>query len=340
MDIVLIRHAEREHNKKEENDALSTTGKEKAKKTAGLLLLLHEREVDPLPQFTAVLTSKYAAPQETAESLAQEAGASIHVLDCLAPLQPGKGDLRPEDVFAETEAKKKGTTTDRAATLAIVGHEPSISRLLCLMTGKNSRALDRGEAVWITGERDDFTRGKAALVHATRHENYATELHDKIQAKMTVCTFLAGFTITALIDIIKDPDKIVRTSRVAAAISLTAAAGLFVAAIYIYDELSMPPMFWNADTPGRRSGRGQFRHDLRLNDALYAHMVRAWRLFFTPAVVFSLTGFLALLFFNLRYPHLVMLERTAVAVLIAGCIASLFLAIIMYRRYRPKLAID
>src|SRR5262249_21944847 len=123
--------------------------------------------------------------------------------------------------------------------------------------------------------------------------------------------------------------------------SLTAALGLFVAAVYIYDELSMPRPFWHAGIAGGdKSPRSQFGHDLRLNGALYAHMVHAWRIFFTPAVLFSLAGFFSLLLFNLRDPHLVMPEGIAVRVLIVGCLAALGFAAGMYWRFRPKLAID
>jgi hypothetical protein len=239
-------------------------------------------------------------------------------------------------------AEAGDTALTSEAVLAVVGHEPSISRLLCQMTGKDSRRLDRGEAVWIWGEdKQAFIAGKAELVYATRRENFAEKLKDKIQTKMTVCTFLAGFTITALIEILKDSEAIIKTSRVAAAISFTAALGLFVAAVYVYDELSMPPEFWGSDVGEKPSGRRQFGHDARLNDNLYAYMVRAWRFLFTPAVCMSMIGFFALLFFNLRYPHFSMPPRAAVAVLIGGCTLGLGISVLLYQRLRPKrLAVD
>jgi phosphohistidine phosphatase SixA len=336
MNIVLIRHAERAHLEAEEKDPLSSAGREKADETVKRLVLLHQRMRKPLPSFSAVLTSGYGAPKQTAEMLPRAEGAPLIVLSCLAPREQGSGDLTPAQLLAEANA-----VANDHATLAVVGHEPSISRLLCRMTGKDSRRLDRGEAVWIRGKsKEDFVHGRAELVNATRREDFAENLKDKIETKMTVCTFLAGFTIAALIEIIKDPDTIIRTSRVAAAISLTAALGLFVAAIYIYDELSMPREFWGSDTRRKPPGSTLFGHDSRLNDNLYAHMVRAWRLFFTPAVVFSLIGFFSLLLFNLRYPHLVMPERIAVGVLIGGCTVSLAAAALMYWRLRPRLATD
>lgn len=333
MDIILVRHAEREHKKSEKEDGLSATGLETAKET--LERLLRQREAAVLRPFTAVFSSEYQAPKETAEMLVAKTGQKVCYLTCL---EPRGSDLPPETFF--TEAGDAAAKSE--AVLAVVGHEPSISRLLCQMTGRDSRRLDRGEAVWIHGKnKQAFIAGNAELVYATRREDFAAKLKDKIQTKMTVCTFLAGFTITALIEILKDPEAIIKTSRVAAAISFTAALGLFVAAVYIYDELSMPPEFWGSDTGEKPPGRGQFGHDARLNDNLYACMVRAWRVLFTPAVFMSMIGFFALLFFNLRYPHLGMPPRAAVAVLIGGCSLGLGISVWLYHRLRPRrLAVD
>lgn len=347
MDIVLIRHAERQQDVPEREAKLTPAGKQTATDTARLLQRLEADAPElgksrcRLEKFTAILTSEYAAPCETASLLERSSSGQIYPLRCLTPSDHAGNELTPARLFLEANDASKATG-EPTATLAIIGHEPVISRLLRKMTGKDSRSLDRGEAVWITGQtQDDFTSGKAALLYASRHSDYADNLRDKIQTKMTVCTFLAGFTIAALIEIIKDPDKIIRTSRVVAAISFTFALGLFVAAVYIYDELSMPRMFWHAGIAGgEASPRKHFGHDLRLNGALYAHMVRAWSKFFTPAVGFSLTGFLALLLFNLRYPHLVMDERIAIWLLIAGCVLGVLFAVLMYRIYRPRLAID
>jgi phosphohistidine phosphatase SixA len=340
MDIILVRHAEREHKKPEKEDGLSANGQETAKET--LKRLLRQRETAALRPFTTVFSSQYQAPRQTAQLLAEGNKLEVRDLKCL---EPDCSDLSPKTLFDEADkrlAEGGDTALTSEAVLAVVGHEPSISRLLCQMTGKDSRRLDRGEAVWIRGEdKQAFIAGKAELVYATRRENFAEKLKDKIQTKMTVCTFLAGFTITALIEILKDPEAIIKTSRVAAAISFTAALGLFVAAVYVYDELSMPPEFWGSDTGEKPSGRRQFGHDARLNDNLYAYMVRAWRFLFTPAVCMSMIGFFALLFFNLRYPHLGMPPRAAVAALISGCTLGLGIAVLLYQRLRPRrLAVD
>jgi phosphohistidine phosphatase SixA len=347
MDIVLIRHAERRRDVPEPEAGLTLAGQRVAVQTARLLQELSFEAPEPgnprlhLPKFTAILTSKYAAPRETAGLLAKSSGAAIYELECLTPFHPGRDEPGPNKVFDEANAASRGATRQDQATLAIIGHEPALSDLLCKMTGKDSRSLDRGEAVWLNGQgQKDFTSKKAALVYASRHNNYAEALHGKIETKMTVCTFLAGFTIAALIEIIKDPEKIACFSRILAATSFTFALGLFVAAVYIYDELSMPPPFWRMGKAGGEvSSRTHFGHDHRLNDALYAHMVRVWRVFFTPAVALSVLGFFALLLFNLCFPCLIDKSRT-VWWLATGCSAGIIVPFLMYREFKPRLAFD
>ncbi|HEV8491796.1 MAG TPA: hypothetical protein VGR76_05970 [Candidatus Angelobacter sp.] len=340
MDIILVRHAERAHKEEEERkDGLSPCGQETVRKT---LRRLRRQRKPTLGHFTAVFSNQNQAPQKTAEILAEiPAAEARQKIRCLPCLEPRNSDLPPETFFDEA-VQSLAEAGNPEAVLLVVGNDPSLSRLLSLMTGKDSRRLDQGEAVWIRGKDSQaFIDGKAELVYATRRENFAEELKDKIQTKMTVCTFLAGFTITALIEILKDPEAIVKTSRVVAAISFTAALGLFVAAVYVYDLLSMPPEFWGADVGEKPSGRRQFGHDARLNDNLYACMVRAWRVLFTPAVFMSMIGFFALLLSNLRDPYLCMSPQVAVCWLIGGCTAGLGIAVLLYWRLRPRgMAVD
>ena len=351
MDIVLIRHAERKRDTAESGAGLTPDGQKMAQEIADRLQN-QELKVEPpepgeprrcLGKFKAIFTSTHAAPKEMAEMLRKLSGAPIYPVVWLTPPEPD-GEEVTSRLFDEAKAKldAAGSKASDACmdTIAVVGHEPVVSGLLCQMTGKKSRSLDRGEAVWLTAKnQEDFKSGNALLVYASRSSDYAERLHDKIQTKMTVCTFLAGFVMAALIEIIKDPDKIVRTSRVVAAICFTMALALLIAAVYVYDNLSMPPMFWRVGVArGGKPSRTRLGHDRRLNGALYAYMVHAWLVFFTPAVLLSLVGSFAFLLFNLRYPHLVMREATAVGVLIGGCVAAVAIAVIMYYRM-PKLAV-
>jgi hypothetical protein len=66
---------------------------------------------------------------------------------------------------------------------------------------------------------------------------------------MTVATFLAGFVFAALVETLFADE--LSTARRVAAVLLTAALGLFVGAVYVYDELGMPEGYWL----GGRSGK-------------------------------------------------------------------------------------
>jgi hypothetical protein len=69
---------------------------------------------------------------------------------------------------------------------------------------------------------------------------------------MTVATFLAGFVFAALVEIVLGDDF--PPWRQVATVVLTLALGLFVVAVYVYDELSMPEGFWltgNLSAPRR-----------------------------------------------------------------------------------------
>jgi hypothetical protein len=112
-----------------------------------------------------------------------------------------------------------------------------------------------------------------------------------------------------------------------------AAFALFVGAVYIYDELSMPREFWeSAPREPATFSQSQFGFDWLMNGPLYAHMVRTWRFFFTPALLCTLVGVFALLSANLREPK--------GRLVWAACAAAVVLASFIYRWFRPRLAID
>ena len=77
---------------------------------------------------------------------------------------------------------------------------------------------------------------------------------------MEVSVFLAALTIPALIEIIKGETSTMLLSRGISAFFLTLSLSLYVAAVYIYDELSMPEGFWLASRSRRAPlpRRGRF----------------------------------------------------------------------------------
>lgn len=65
---------------------------------------------------------------------------------------------------------------------------------------------------------------------------------------MTVSTFLAGFTIPVLVELVEDPKEGFSTARAQATVLFTLALALFVAAVYTYDILMVPADRWGPTT--------------------------------------------------------------------------------------------
>lgn len=84
-------------------------------------------------------------------------------------------------------------------------------------------------------------------------EETQVQLREKIGSKMTVATFLAGFTFAALLELLRDSEQLSSVAIQIAVITLTLALALFVAAVYMYDRLNMPRKFWTYQDPSPRS---------------------------------------------------------------------------------------
>lgn len=327
MDIVLIRHPRRERNVDEKIAPLTPEGRRIAEQLAASLPKLSVGSWSLASPFTIVVSSSHQPAKEMAGLLERTFDARVRDLDCLTPGGAGGDHFH---TFFEDLQNRIGPVTN-SDVIAVVGHEPRLGRLLSFLTSKETRRLDRGEAVWLRAPLEDFKKGKGILCWSTLSVDSAKTLREKVQSKMAVCTFLAGFSSAALIEILKEADKMLQPSRMVGAVSFAAALGLFAAAIYIYDELSMPAEFWkSANRP--KFSRSQFAFDFLMNGPLYAHMIRTWRFFFTPALLFSLAGFFALLSANFR--------EAKGLVVSAACAAAITFAWIMYRWFRPRLAID
>jgi hypothetical protein len=70
------------------------------------------------------------------------------------------------------------------------------------------------------------------------------QLRSKVHSKMTVASLLAGFVLTALSAVLVLDKRPWPWDRVSAIVAMTASLALFLAAVYIYDQLSMPSGFW------------------------------------------------------------------------------------------------
>ena len=307
MELVLVRHGVRD------GDALSERGRNQV---AMLGRALHLRGLSP----SLALSSHAEHAQETARLL------SSHLADGRLPVEldtltPGHGPGGVDELVVQAEAA--GVRLQEHECVLVVGHEGRLSDLVTDLCGARLRPIPHGGAVAICGgDIKELASGMGSVRH-----RYPTADHDeealraKVNSKMTVATFLAGFVFTALSTVLLLDRSTWPWHRVLAAVTLTASLALFIAAIYIYDQLGTPSGFWTdaqkARAPWRwlyqqRSSRLDERweslkanatgseddrarqaeddprfHQLSYDGPIYWLMVRTSRRVFTPAVVLA-----------------------------------------------------
>jgi hypothetical protein len=259
------------------------------------------------------------------------------------------GDL--EGLLQELEGKSLELSFGDQVVL--VGHEGRLSNLLTELTGQRDRPFEHGGLACVrAGSVAALRKGKARVDFRFPVVDHGEkDLQAKAQSKMGVASFLAGFVFAALIEVLLNhPDTDLHR---AAAVMLTLALALFVAAIYIYDQLSMPPGFWT-DGPRPRLPRtlANWRERrieerwlktaaqttpeqaddesaaVRLDGPLFVTMVRASRWLFTPAVALSLLAFVAIVL------------EVHVWWVTAGAAISVAVAVVYFFAHRPMLGVD
>lgn len=239
-------------------------------------------------------------------------------------------------------------------TFLLVGHDPRLRQLITQFTGVRLEPLDYLDMVCVAaGSANDLRLGRANVDwrYPVRNTSEA-ELRQKVTSKMTVATFLAGFTFTSLGVALNSLSKTASAAgkppplvpfdyvmpsewglfiNVAALLLLSLSLGLFVGAVYVYDQLAMPRGLW--DSEGKESRWFRWFHtpklkdNLRKNGYVYAHMVMAWSRLFTPAVSLAAVGFGLLI--------------AARSVLLAGLyLLALTLAAIWYWLNKPQAGVD
>jgi phosphohistidine phosphatase SixA len=245
-----------------------------------------------------------------------------------------------------------------AKTVFIVGHEPRLSQLLVRFTGKRQRQLEALEAVAISAKDfESLWLGCGTIDWRYPVRNWLeTELSAKLTSKMTVATFLASANFVALVELLinkqdelrgggacKPPADVIIAaeawSRHFCKISpyftpigfllLTLAAGLFIATVYLYDRLGMPSGFWLLKRPWWiKIDDEEAIEPLLLHGYPQAHMIRIWRLFFTPAVFCSFAGVTLLVMNTSSIPF------------VAGYLALSLFAFVVFWRARPTGDVD
>jgi phosphohistidine phosphatase len=345
MQLLLIRHGSRERGSPDSDKPLTDRGREEVE---GLARVLRELSVVPARYVTSTKCHSYETAKRLHEATSANTVARIARIDELNTTRP------PLDVF---DAVKKVQALDETGITALVGHEPSLSQLLMALTSVRHRPLACGSAVCLSAcTARDLLKGKGQVDFRWPVVDYVErELREKIRSKAGVATFLAGFTFTAITVVLSRPGSLSWYDMIAT-VALTISLALFVACIYIYDSLSMPEGFW---IYGARSRLHEFLHEflirrlepltkrhalaprprkefkgepqdskLRRDGPLYVYMVRTWTFMFTPAVVFGLIGFVALLLSSHR------------AFIYVGASLGIVLVTALYFRARPNLRDD
>jgi phosphohistidine phosphatase SixA len=344
MKILLIRHASKMLNDthKDEETPLSDQGKVESWQRGDLLARMNMRP-------TLYLTSSHKHALQMGVLLtAQLDGNTKRPVINLPALTPHSETETWEELIDETVAR--GIDLRDHDVVALIGHEPRLSRLFLRLTGKRTRPFGRGEVVCLAGANlNAFWQSGSEVAFRLPVTDFQEEqLRSKIESKMAVSTFLAGFAFTVLVELLTSaPSQPGQSSwwQSAALIALTAAVALFIAAVYMYDRLAMPEGFWVfgrrsnerwgkrvariSDRIERRNWWGkQFAKDRDEHGLLYAYMVWTWKYVFTPAVLFALLGFLAIVA-NTRDP-----------IVIGGGLLMVVLALIYYWLTRPRLGTD
>lgn len=329
MNLILMRHAERKHDVPEQSASLSEIGIRKTRETAAQLK-------DGSIRLDYVISSEQEPAIETAKLLTEESRAKRDSLEILNPCHHN-----PE---WQVISQQLSAPLSDQSTLAFVGHHPGITNLLTATTGHKSRRIGRGEAILVKGSLDDIKKGRGNVARTFGTESTPESLRKKVELKMTVCIFLAGFTIPVLVELVKgDPHELLDAWRILPIIDFTFSFAFFVAAVFAFDLLLMPSEYWGAINPEskpRHDQRSQFARDYRLNGAFYAYMVRTWTSFFGRGLAFILLGFFALLCKHSFGKWCLPDYRWSMSILGGGALLAIIVVFLMYRCLRPRLGIE
>ena len=338
--VVLIRHGDKKRLEQKDEMFWPLTA-EAENRTRELAETLSAVQLLPV----AYITSEWEHARQTAEILAAKSSAGRSPrLAAVTALTPKTAEERFTITSLIDEAVTQGIALDQNDVFGLVGHEPRLSLLITQMTSRRIRPLDRLEAVVVqAGTLTDLLRGRGTIeCRIPVRDSQEEQLRPKIRSKMTVATFLAGFTFNALIGLLRDRDlpsaslaadsweSVLTLLPPVAIISLTAALALFIASVYMLDSLTMPEGFWiGQPRPSFRTAWPQsFRDNVKKHGPFYANMKRTWEYVFTPGVFFALIGFGAIL------------VRTKLTFVIVPCLAIIACAFVYYSFARPKLGTD
>ena len=313
LKIVFVRHGRRTYARKfSHNDAEDPLDQSEVKAVEVCRSILESQGDGP----SRVFVSSHQHSKDTAcilsnksELLSQD-GIPVELAPELTP-NSGTGI---DSMFARIDSSM---TPPMNATFWLVGHDPRLRQLVTQFTGVRLEPLNYLDMVCVVADSANglrLGRAKVSWRYPVRNTS-ENELREKVTSKMTVATFLAGFTFTALGVALSSLDKTACPAtlppiasfdyvipcewsmfvKVAALLLLSLSLGLFVGAVYVYDQLAMPRGLW--DSEGKESlwyrwfQTAGLKNNLKKNGYVYAHMIMAWSRLFTPGVVLAAVGF-------------------------------------------------
>jgi phosphohistidine phosphatase SixA len=357
IQIILVRHGERERGDSDQDQPLLGLAAKQAEKLGKRLAELCEAP-------SLVLSSSHRHARQTAECIVQGMGLDGSMIRNTPALTPSpKASSAIHWVDDELYDDLQRAIAEGHSLIYFVGHETRLSQLILRFTGERRRPLGALEAACVRAtDWKNLWLGCGSVAWRYPVRNWLEDdLVGKISSKMTIATFLASANFIGLLElligqrgVLTDPTSLWPLQCPAdvapdfcrylllfeppfpaflifwaALIAQFVAAGLFIATVYFYDRLTMPSGFWLLKRPWWISPKDtEAQEKLLLHGPLQAHMVRIWSHVFTPAVLFSILGVILLV------------AATGVGVLLIASLLISFGVKEYFRRHRPTGEID
>ncbi|KAF0956741.1 hypothetical protein MLGJGCBP_00239 [Rhodococcus sp. T7] len=197
---------------------------------------------------THIFSSEADHALESARILSKELSDKVDPIK-LEALKPEGGPSGIDVLVGQIEGTG-AALSGASAVVIVVGHEGRLSDLVTDVSGNREHPIAHGGAVCIQGSAlADFQAGRGRVHYRYPTVDYQEDkLRPKVQSKMVVSTFLAGFVFTALNALLLE-EKEWPWHRVVAAVALTVSLALFVAAVYAYDQIGTPSGFLTDNNP-------------------------------------------------------------------------------------------
>jgi hypothetical protein len=279
-------------------------------------VLAHARQgqghVDPYP---------LARPPREPHGTGESGDCTQPWMPALVPSPPGEdrglGNSLPayspdEGVFQDlrkwlqaSDSKQEPARRTEMDAPLLVGNDPLIGWMVSKLTGRNT-PVARGELVCLVSGPRAGTRWRLLWTLSEDDEEEADAIRAKIKSKMNTAgalgAVIVGLTTFLLQNSVKTKPDAWQWLAFAA---LATSAGLYFAALFLYDTLTMPSRFWSSRFPShprnesrlhaiwtrlRRGHPSVRRPPTSTARVLQASMVQVWAWIFTPATALAGVG--------------------------------------------------